>query len=76
MNNIALLILRIVFAGSMLYGHGLGKLNKLISGDLSFGNPIGIGEAPTLILAVFSEFFAHCFVAKLTVLRVKISKHQ
>ena len=62
MNNIALLILRVVFAGSMIYGHGLGKLNKLISGDLSFGNPIGIGEAPTLILAVFSEFFAPIFI--------------
>tara|TARA_B100000900_G_C20454194_1_gene664459 strand:- start:205 stop:576 length:372 start_codon:yes stop_codon:yes gene_type:complete len=62
MNNIALLILRLVFAGSMIYGHGLGKLNKLISGDLSFGNPIGIGEAPTLILAVFSEFFAPIFI--------------
>ena len=62
MNNIALLLLRLVFAGSMLYGHGLGKLNKLISGDLSFGNPIGIGEAPTLILAVFSEFFAPIFI--------------
>ncbi len=62
MNNIALLILRLIFAGSMLYGHGLGKLNKLISGDLSFGNPIGIGEAPTLILAVFSEFFAPIFI--------------
>ena len=62
MNNIALLILRLVFAGSMLYGHGLGKLNKLISDDLSFGNPIGIGEAPTLILAVFSEFFAPIFI--------------
>ena len=36
--------------------------NKLISGDLSFGNPIGIGEAPTLILAVFSEFFAPIFI--------------
>ena len=55
MNNIALLILRVVFAGSMLYGHGLGKFNKLIQGDLSFANPIGIGEAPTLILAVFSS---------------------
>ena len=62
MNNIALLILRLVFAGSMIYGHGLGKLNKLISGDLSFGNPIGIGEAPTLILAVFSEFLAPIFI--------------
>ena len=62
MNNIALLILRVVFAGSMLYGHGLGKFNKLIQGDLSFSNPIGIGEAPTLILAVFSEFLAPIFI--------------
>ena len=62
MNNIALLILRVVFAGSMLYGHGLNKLNRLIEGDLSFANPIGIGEAPTLVLAVFSEFLAPLFI--------------
>ena len=62
MNNIALLILRIVFAGSMLYGHGLGKLTRLIEGNLSFSNPIGIGEVPTLVLAVFSEFFAPIFI--------------
>ena len=62
MNNIALLILRIVFAGSMLYGHGLGKLNRLLEGNLSFSNPLGIGEIPTLILAVFSEFLAPIFI--------------
>ena len=62
MNNIALLILRVVFAGSMLYGHGLSKFNKLIEGDFSFANPIGIGEAPTLILAVISEFVAPIFI--------------
>jgi len=62
MNNIALLLIRIVFAGSMLYGHGLSKFNRLIEGDLSFANPIGIGEAPTLVLAVFSEFLAPLFI--------------
>ena len=62
MNNIALLILRVVFAGSMLYGHGLSKFNKLIQGDFSFANPLGIGEAPTLFLAVFSEFLAPIFI--------------
>ena len=62
MNNIALLVLRVVFAGSMLYGHGLSKLNKLIEGDLEFANPIGIGEAPTLVLAVFAEFLAPIFI--------------
>ena len=62
MNNIALLLLRIVFAGSMLYGHGLSKFYRLIEGDLSFANPIGIGEAPTLVLAVFSEFLSPLFI--------------
>ena len=62
MNNIALLLIRIVFAGSMLYGHGLSKFYRLIEGDLSFANPIGIGEAPTLVLAVFSEFLAPLFI--------------
>ena len=62
MNNIALLLIRIVFAGSMLYGHGLSKFYRLIEGNLSFANPIGIGEAPTLVLAVFSEFFAPLFI--------------
>ena len=62
MNNISLLILRIVFAGSMLYGHGLSKLNKLIEGDFGFANPIGIGEFPTLILAVISEFLAPIYI--------------
>ena len=62
MNNIALLVLRVVFAGSMLYGHGLSKLNKLIEGDLGFANPIGIGEVPTLVLAVFAEFLAPVFI--------------
>ena len=62
MNNIALLLLRIAFAGSMLYGHGLSKFYRLIEGDLSFANPIGIGEAPTLVLAVFSEFLAPLFI--------------
>ena len=62
MNNIALLLIRIVFAGSMLYGHGLSKFYRLIEGNLSFANPIGIGEAPTLVLAVFSEFLAPLFI--------------
>jgi putative oxidoreductase len=62
MNNIALLLIRIVFAGSMLYGHGLSKFYRLIEGNLSFTNPIGIGEAPTLVLAVFSEFLAPLFI--------------
>jgi putative oxidoreductase len=77
MNNIALLLIRIVFAGSMLYGHGLSKLYRLIDGtawdfifgfipypsfNISWTNPIFIGDVPTLILAVFSEFLAPLFI--------------
>ena len=62
MNNIGLLLLRIIFCGAMIYGHGIGKLNKLIAGNFKFSDPIGIGEAPTLFLAVFSEFIAPIFI--------------
>ena len=55
--NIALLILRCAFSGAMLT-HGYPKLLKLVQGDLSFGDPLGIGEAPSLILAVIGEFVA------------------
>tara|TARA_E500000331_G_C17137742_1_gene661313 strand:- start:577 stop:948 length:372 start_codon:yes stop_codon:yes gene_type:complete len=62
MNNLALLLLRIIFCGAMIYGHGLGKLNKIIDGNLKFSDPIGIGEVPTLYLAVFSEIIAPIFI--------------
>jgi len=62
MNSIALLLLRIVFCGSMIFGHGLGKLNKVLEGNFNFSDPIGIGETPTLFLAVFSEFIAPIFI--------------
>ncbi|WP_436516506.1 DoxX family protein [Ekhidna sp. To15] len=56
-SNFSSLILRIGFGGMMLT-HGLGKFNRLISGDLSFADPVGFGETPTLILAVLAEFIA------------------
>ena len=77
MNSIALLILRVSFSASMLFGHGVDKLTKLIDGtswtfkydfipypkfDISWANPLYIGEVPTLMLAVFSEFIAPLFI--------------
>ena len=54
----ALLILRIVFGGFMLFGHGWGKLMKLFGDDpIKFANPFGIGEGATLGLTVFAEAF-------------------
>ncbi|MEP1032333.1 DoxX family protein [Ekhidna sp.] len=53
--NLTSLILRVGFGGMMLT-HGWGKFNSLMSGDFSFADPVGIGETPTLILAVLAEF--------------------
>ncbi len=52
--NIGLLLLRLGFGGLMLT-HGIPKLMRMLSGDFSFGDPIGIGEPATLILAVLCE---------------------
>jgi putative oxidoreductase len=54
--NLGLLLLRVGFGGMMLT-HGIPKLLKMLSGDFSFGDPIGIGETTTLILAVLCEVF-------------------
>lgn len=52
--NIGLLILRLAAGGLMLV-HGIPKLQQLLSGNFSFVDPLGVGEATTLILAVFAE---------------------
>lgn len=54
LTNFGLLLLRLVFSG-MLLTHGIPKLMKLVSGDLEFADPIGIGAPLSLILAVFAE---------------------
>ncbi|MFY0625081.1 MAG: DoxX family protein [Reichenbachiella sp.] len=61
MNNLGLLILRVGFSALMLT-HGIPKFMKLINGDFSFGDPIGIGALPTLILAVIGEVVAPVLV--------------
>ena len=59
--NLALLIMRVGFSAGMLT-HGYPKLQKILQGDMSFGDPLGIGEEVSLILAVFGEFIAPIFV--------------
>ncbi len=49
------LVLRISISAMMLT-HGYGKFIRLISGETKFADPLGFGEFPTLILAVFAEF--------------------
>lgn len=53
-NNFGLLVLRVGVSALMLT-HGLPKLLKLISGDFSFSDPLGLGATVTLILAVIAE---------------------
>lgn len=54
-SDLGLALLRIA-PSIMLMTHGYGKFTKLISGNLEFADPIGIGQAPTLFLAVLAEF--------------------
>ncbi|MEM9648981.1 MAG: DoxX family protein [Bacteroidota bacterium] len=53
--HLGLALLRIVPSAFML-SHGYPKLQKLISGNMEFGNHLGIGQGPSLFLAVVGEF--------------------
>ncbi len=52
--DLALAILRIGFSASMLT-HGIPKISKLFEAPIKFGNPLGIGETPSLILTLIGE---------------------
>lgn len=54
-NDIGLALLRIA-PSAMILSHGIPKFQKLISGNFEFGDPIGIGAAPSLFLTVIGEF--------------------
>jgi putative oxidoreductase len=63
LDDIALLIFRTAIGAFMLFGHGLGKLNRLISGgEIKFADPLGIGMELTLMIAVLTEFFASILI--------------
>lgn len=53
--DLALLLLRVWLGGSMIALHGWPKMQKLFSGEHGFADPLGIGQLPTLILAVLTE---------------------
>ena len=60
-NNIGLAFLRIS-ASALMLTHGLPKFQKLLSGDLEFGDPLGLGGAPSLFLAIIGEFICPILV--------------
>ena len=59
--NFGLLLFRLGVSGAMLT-HGYGKLLKVLAGDFSFGDPIGLGPTFSLILCTLAEFVAPLFL--------------
>jgi len=55
--NLALLVLRVWLGVAMLANHGYDKLSTFSEKSGSFPDPLGIGHAASLALAVFAEFF-------------------
>lgn len=60
--DIGILIFRIAIGGLMLT-HGVPKLLRFFSGDeITFRDPLGLGEVTTFTLAVFAEFVCSVLV--------------
>jgi len=59
--DLAILFLRIGTA-CLVMTHGIPKLLKIINGDFSFGDPLGLGSAVSLVLATFAEVICAIFV--------------
>lgn len=53
--DVAVLLLRLIFGGFMLFGHGLGKWDAMMAGSDKFHDPLGVGASTSLYLAVFAE---------------------
>ncbi len=60
--NLGVLFLRIGTALLMIAGHGYPKLQKYHGGDTSFGDPIGLGQETSLLLAIVAEFVCSLFL--------------
>ncbi len=57
-HDFGLLIIRLAFGFSMIFGHGYGKLTRLLgSEEIKFADPFGLGPAASLGLAAFAEVF-------------------
>lgn len=58
-----LLFLRLTASAMMLFGHGWGKLAGFAEKSATFSDPLGVGSATSLSLAIFGEVFCPLFVA-------------
>ena len=59
--NVLLLAMRLA-VGILMLTHGVDKMGKIIEGDFSFADPIGIGQELSLMLAAFAEFFCSILI--------------
>ncbi|WP_017730449.1 DoxX family protein [Nafulsella turpanensis] len=59
--DLGLLLLRLV-AGAAMLTHGYPKLQRLLSGNFEFGDPVGLGPEISLILAVFAELICSVLI--------------
>ena len=55
--NLALLVLRVWLGVAMLANHGYDKFTTFGEKSTNFPDPLGVGHATSLALAVFAEFF-------------------
>ena len=65
--DLGLLLLRLGMGG-LLLTHGWPKVQKVLNGDFQFADPLGLGAAPSLVLAASAEFL----FATLVILGVKV----
>ncbi len=59
--DLAALLMRLLFGGTMALSHGYGKLTGMTAA--TFPDPLGIGHAPSYYGAVGSEFFCGLLLA-------------
>src|SRR5688500_16491253 len=53
--DFAIIFLRFISCAMMLFGHGVSKLERFNDDPIRFGDPIGVGAIPSLILATLAE---------------------
>ena len=53
--DLGLLIARVGFSGTLIWRHGVSKIPGLVADPVEFLDPLGLGPAVSLALAVFAE---------------------
>lgn len=61
--SLGLLILRVCTAGMMFFGHGLPKILDFSARSAAFPDPLGLGNAVSMALAIFGEAVCSVLIA-------------